>query len=48
VEGRVALLVDDVMTTGSTAGEIARVLLDGGARGVNILTLARAMNEFSV
>jgi ComF family protein len=48
VEGRAALLVDDVMTTGSTAGEIARVLLDGGARTVNILTLARAMNEFSV
>jgi competence protein ComFC len=48
VEGRVALLVDDVMTTGSTAGEIARALLDGGARSVNVLTLARAMNEFSV
>ena len=48
VEGRVALLVDDVMTTGSTADEIARALLDGGARTVNVLTLARAMNEFSV
>jgi ComF family protein len=48
LEGRVALLVDDVMTTGSTAGEIARALLDGGARTVNVLTLARAMNEFGV
>ena len=48
VGGRVALLVDDVMTTGSTADEIARVLLDGAARGVKVLTLARAMNEFSV
>src|SRR5262245_9507642 len=48
VEGRVALLVDDVMTTGSTAGEIASALLDGGARTVNVLTLARAMNEFGV
>jgi ComF family protein len=47
VEGRAALLVDDVMTTGSTVGEIARVLLDSGASTVNILTLARAMNEFS-
>jgi len=47
IEGRVALLVDDVMTTGSTAGAIARVLVDGGARAVNVLTLARAMNEFS-
>ena len=48
VSGRVALLVDDVMTTGSTADELARALLDGAARGVNVLTLARAMNEFSV
>jgi ComF family protein len=48
VRGRVALIVDDVMTTGSTADEIARALLDGGARGVSVLTLARAMNEFSV
>ncbi|MGH9938476.1 MAG: ComF family protein [Blastocatellia bacterium] len=46
VEGRVALVVDDVMTTGSTAGEIAATLLDGGARAVKILTLARAMNEY--
>jgi ComF family protein len=48
VEGRATLLVDDVMTTGSTADEIARVLIEGGARTVNVLTLARAMNEFSV
>jgi predicted amidophosphoribosyltransferase len=47
IEGRVALLVDDVMTTGSTAGELARALLEGGAGGVNVLILARAMNEFS-
>jgi len=46
VEGRVALVVDDVITTGSTAGEIADTLLNGGARAVNVLTLARAMNEF--
>ncbi|HEU0172746.1 MAG TPA: ComF family protein [Blastocatellia bacterium] len=48
VEGRAALLVDDLMTTGSTAGEITRALLDGGARSVSVLTLAKAMNEFSV
>ncbi|MGH9768252.1 MAG: ComF family protein [Blastocatellia bacterium] len=47
VEGRVTLVVDDVITTGSTAGEIASALLDGGARAVNVLTLARAMNEFA-
>jgi len=46
VEGRIALVVDDVMTTGSTASEIAGALLGGGARAVNVLTLARAMNEF--
>ena len=47
IEGRIVLVVDDLITTGGTAAEIARALLDGGARAVNILTLARAMNEFS-
>jgi len=46
VESRVVLVVDDVMTTGSTANEITETLLNGGARAVNVLTLARAMNEF--
>jgi ComF family protein len=46
IEGRFILVVDDLITTGGTAAEIARVLLDGGARAVNILSLARAMNEF--
>lgn len=46
VENRVALIIDDVMTTGSTAHELAETLLNGGARVVNVLTLARAMNEF--
>jgi ComF family protein len=46
VEGRVTLVVDDVITTGSTASELAETLLNGGARSVNVLTLARAMNEF--
>jgi ComF family protein len=39
---RAVLLVDDVMTTGSTAHEIARTLGESGARSVNVLTLARA------
>ncbi len=37
------VVVDDVMTTGSTAGACARALLDGGASRVDVLTLARAL-----
>ena len=46
IEGKSLLLVDDVMTTGSTADAIAQTLLDGGARTVHVLTLARAASEF--
>lgn len=46
VEGRALLLVDDVMTTSSTANEIARTLLNAGATSVSVLTLARVMHEF--
>ena len=46
IAGRNVLVVDDVMTTGSTADEIARTLLDAGARSVNVLTLARAVSVF--
>lgn len=35
------LLVDDVLTTGSTLDECARVLLEGGARNVRAITVAR-------
>lgn len=35
------LLVDDVLTTGSTLDECARVLLEGGARSVHAITVAR-------
>jgi len=43
VTDRRLLLVDDVFTTGATAIECARVLLESGARRVDVLTLARAM-----
>jgi ComF family protein len=43
IADRRVLLVDDVFTTGATAGECARVLVDSGVRSVDVLTLARAM-----
>ncbi|HLU07604.1 MAG TPA: ComF family protein [Woeseiaceae bacterium] len=36
------LIVDDVMTTGETARQLARTLMDAGAETVNVLTVARA------
>lgn len=36
------LLVDDVLTTGSTADEAARTLINSGAREVGLLTISRA------
>jgi ComF family protein len=37
------LLVDDVLTTGSTVSEAARVLVGAGASTVSVLTVARAL-----
>jgi len=36
------LLIDDVLTTGSTVDECARVLMDAGAASVRVATVARA------
>lgn len=41
VAGKRILLIDDVMTTGSTAAACARVLKGAGARKVALLTVAR-------
>jgi len=41
VQGMRLLLVDDVMTTGATASESARVLKKAGASSVSVLTIAR-------
>jgi predicted amidophosphoribosyltransferase len=43
IAGRKLVLVDDVMTTGATAAECARVLKRAGAARVDVLTLARAV-----
>jgi ComF family protein len=45
VKGRSVLVVDDVMTTGTTAGECARVLRRAGAKEVFVATVARATRE---
>lgn len=37
------LLIDDVMTTGSTLSECAKILLGGGAKNVKCFTLARGI-----
>jgi ComF family protein len=41
LKGRCVLLVDDVMTTGSTVAEAAKTLKDAGARRVTVAVLAR-------
>ena len=42
VEGKRVVLVDDVLTSGSTASACAAVLLKAGAANVDVFTLARA------
>jgi len=45
IDRRSVLLMDDVMTTGTTAGECSRVLLRAGAKQVFVATVARATRE---
>ena len=46
IRGRVnanhVLIVDDVMTTGETCRQLARVLNDGGVDEISVLAIARA------
>lgn len=46
IAGKTLLVVDDVMTSGSTAHEIAETLLNAGAEAVKVLTLARAVTRY--
>jgi ComF family protein len=41
VQGRHLALVDDVLTTGATAHSLARLLMNAGARQVDVYCLAR-------
>jgi len=45
VSGRCIALVDDVMTTGTTANEAARALLEADAREVHLWVLARTERD---
>ena len=45
VKGRTVILVDDVMTTGTTVAECARVLKKAGAERVWAATVARTLKS---
>ena len=45
LEGRAVLLIDDVLTTGSTANASARALLKAGAARVDVLTFAQVVRD---
>ena len=45
VQGKCVLLLDDIITTGATAGECARVLLTAGAKEVHCGLIAAARNH---
>jgi predicted amidophosphoribosyltransferase len=42
IAGKRVLLIDDVMTTGATAHEVARALLETGAEAVFVATVSRS------
>jgi ComF family protein len=48
IAGRRVILVDDVLTTGSTASGCVAALLEGGAARVEVLALARAGRDATV
>ena len=46
IKGKRIILVDDVLTTGATSNECARVLKKAGAARVEVLTLSRTLLGF--
>ncbi len=48
VRGKTFLLLDDIITTGATASEAARLLLKHGAKQVDLFTLARSEKQARV
>ena len=43
IKNKNILIIDDLLTTGSTASELSKVLLEAGAKECYVLTLARAV-----
>ena len=45
LRGKTVVLVDDVYTTGATAGECAKALLGAGVKAVHVLAVARVVRD---
>lgn len=45
IKGKRVLLIDDIMTTGSTLSECAKTLLRAGVKSVDTLTIARTLKK---
>ena len=47
VVGKRVLIVDDIMTTGATCNEVARIIREAGAVSVSVAVFARAMGRYN-
>ena len=45
IKDKVILIIDDVITTGATTSELARVLIENGAKACHVLTFAHSIIE---